>query len=318
MLAHTQPLRNLRNRVAPLSDLAHSVTVKLFTEIRPAHDALLASNLGKKTSTNLGAIHVTGFASRWTERTSSCIGGATQGEAPANLRHHSGLPYYLSLFVGGNCDERSAQKRKRALTYNTPQENFWAGEFGDTYVDRNDGGKLLASKISMFSKILARTHDVKSVRELGANIGLNMLAFKNLLPAATLQAIEINEIALARLSSIEGVDARLGSLLDDHQMAPVDMAFIAGVLIHINPDALETAYQRLWESSKRYIVMAEYYNPSPTSITYRGHEGRLFKRDFAGEMMDKYPSLKLVDYGFVYHRDPVFPGDDLTWFVMEK
>lgn len=204
------------------------------------------------------------------------------------------------------------------MTYTTPQENFWAGEFGDEYIRRNDGEKRVAAKLSMFSKILARTNSVNSVRELGANIGLNMLALKNLLPDAKLQAIEINEIAFARLSSIEGVDARLGSLLDDHQMAPVDMAFTAGVLIHINPDALATAYQRLWEASQRYIVIVEYYNPSPVAIPYRGHEGRLFKRDFAGEMMDMYPSLKLVDYGFVYHRDPNFPGDDLSWFVMEK
>jgi spore coat polysaccharide biosynthesis protein SpsF len=44
----------------------------------------------------------------------------------------------------------------------------------------------------------------------------------------------------------------------------------------------------------------------------------LFKRDFAGEMMDRYPDLKLLDYGFVYHRDPAFPDDDITWFLMEK
>lgn len=54
------------------------------------------------------------------------------------------------------------------------------------------------------------------------------------------------------------------------------------------------------------------------TIPYRGHEQRLFKRDFAGEMLDAYPDLRLVDYGFVYRRDPVFPADDLTWFLMEK
>ncbi|WP_210305397.1 hypothetical protein, partial [Rhizobium tropici] len=37
-------------------------TLKLFAEIRFAHDALLASKLGKKASTNLGAIHWTRVA----------------------------------------------------------------------------------------------------------------------------------------------------------------------------------------------------------------------------------------------------------------
>ena len=70
--------------------------------------------------------------------------------------------------------------------------------------------------------------------------------------------------------------------------------------------------------SKRYICIVEYYNPTPVSVSYRGHDDRLFKRDFAGEMMDKYNDLRLVNYGFVYHRDLNFPLDDLTWFLLEK
>ena len=41
-------------------------------------------------------------------------------------------------------------------------------------------------------------------------------------------------------------------------------------------------------------------------------------RDFAGEIMDRHPQLQLVDYGFAYRRDPNFPQDDITWFLMEK
>jgi spore coat polysaccharide biosynthesis protein SpsF len=65
-------------------------------------------------------------------------------------------------------------------------------------------------------------------------------------------------------------------------------------------------------------LVCEYYNPSPVSIPYRGHTNKLFKRDFAGELMDRYPDLQLIDYGFVYRRDPSFPQDDVTWFLMEK
>ena len=35
-------------------------------------------------------------------------------------------------------------------------------------------------------------------------------------------------------------------------------------------------------------------------------------------MLDRYSDLKLVDYGFVYRRDPNFRQDDATWFLMEK
>jgi pseudaminic acid biosynthesis-associated methylase len=91
-----------------------------------------------------------------------------------------------------------------------------------------------------------------------------------------------------------------------------------GVLIHINPDVLPKVYDKLVASSGRYLLVAEYYNPSPVAITYRGHFDRLFKRDFAGEILDSHPQMKLIDYGFAYHRDPSFPQDDLTWFLMEK
>ncbi|NDB35890.1 MAG: pseudaminic acid biosynthesis-associated methylase, partial [Flavobacteriia bacterium] len=42
------------------------------------------------------------------------------------------------------------------------------------------------------------------------------------------------------------------------------------------------------------------------------------KRDFAGELLDTFPDLRLVDYGFAYKRDTSFPQDDITWFLLEK
>ncbi len=77
-------------------------------------------------------------------------------------------------------------------------------------------------------------------------------------------------------------------------------------------------YPLLYDASSRYILLCEYYNPSPVEVSYRGHDWKLFKRDFAGEILDKYTDLVLREYGFVYHRDPRFPQDDLCWFLMER
>jgi len=96
------------------------------------------------------------------------------------------------------------------------------------------------------------------------------------------------------------------------------LSFVKGVLIHINPDELNVVYKKLVDSTNRYLLVAEYYNPSPISIPYRGHKDRLFKRDFAGEILDQFPAIKLIDYGFSYHRDIAFPQDDISWFLMEK
>jgi spore coat polysaccharide biosynthesis protein SpsF len=202
--------------------------------------------------------------------------------------------------------------------YKTAQEAFWAGEFGDAYADRNQGEHWIAANLAFFSKVLTRTSGIGSVIEFGANIGLNLMALKQLLPDAALSAIEINQKAINALNQLGFVQVYPQSILDYTPDQPRDLAFIKGVLIHINPDMLSQVYERLYQSSNRYICVAEYYNPSPVTIPYRGESDRLFKRDFAGEMLDRYSDLRLVDYGFSYHRDNHFPQDDLTWFLLEK
>lgn len=98
----------------------------------------------------------------------------------------------------------------------------------------------------------------------------------------------------------------------------VDLVFTKGVLIHLPPLVLPDVYDLMVEASNRYVMVAEYYNPSPIEVNYRGHGDRLWKRDFAGEIMERHPSLRLLDYGFCYRRDPNWPLDDITWFLMEK
>ena len=204
-------------------------------------------------------------------------------------------------------------------SFKTEQESFWAGEFGNEYIGRNAGSDLLASNLSFFSKALAKANGVDSCIEFGANIGMNLRALRMLFPGQDQYAIEINPTAAEELKKIlpkENVFHT--SILEFEPQRTWDVALIKGVLIHINPDFLPEVYDRLYRAAGRYLLVCEYYNPSPVAISYRGHSERLFKRDFCGEIMDRYPDLKLVDYGFAYQRDPNFPQDDITWFLMEK
>jgi spore coat polysaccharide biosynthesis protein SpsF len=200
----------------------------------------------------------------------------------------------------------------------TEQEAFWAGEFGDGYVERNKTNQLLTSNLAFFARILAHTDKIESVLELGANIGLNLRALKSLLPTAQFSAVEINEKAAAELRTLPGLTVHHQSLLEFQAPAPVDFVLIKGVLIHLQPEKLPDVYRLMHAASRRYICLAEYYNPTPVSIPYRGHSDRLFKRDFAGEMLKQFPDLKLRDYGFAYHGDQNFAQDDITWFLLEK
>jgi len=195
---------------------------------------------------------------------------------------------------------------------------FWRGDFGDSYSKRKVGDDLVADSIALFTRVFSRTKDIKSVMEFGANIGLNMVAIRALIPDAELSAVEINKNAVEELKKLGGIKTYSCSMLDFDLSYLYDLVFTRGVLIHINPLLLNDAYDVLYNSSKRYILIAEYYNPTPVSLEYRGFSDRLFKRDFAGEMLDRYPDMVLLDYGFVYHRDNMFPQDDITWFLFEK
>lgn len=201
----------------------------------------------------------------------------------------------------------------------TEQEVFWQGDFGNDYIDRNRSSHWITSNAAFFSKIIARTHGVQSVLELGSNIGLNLMALRQMLPKSKLSAVEINEKAASELKeNIPEIDLHITSILEFQPSKTWDLVFTKGVLIHINPDKLPIVYELMYQSSSRYVLVSEYYNPTPTEIVYRGQTGKLFKRDFAGEVLDKFPDLSLINYGFVYHRDPNFPQDDMNWFLMEK
>jgi pseudaminic acid biosynthesis-associated methylase len=205
------------------------------------------------------------------------------------------------------------------MSFKTEQEVFWAGTFGADYMGRNQGSALLASNLHFFSQALRGAGTVLSCIEFGANIGMNLRALKLLFPQMKQWGIEINVEAARILAEFVGESqVYCGSIFDYTAFEQADLALAKGVLIHIQPQMLPVTYQKLYDASHRWILVCEYYNPTPMTISYRGYSDRLFKRDFAGEMIDMFSDLKLVDYGFVYRRDPSFPQDDISWFLMEK
>lgn len=216
-------------------------------------------------------------------------------------------------------DDRAQTGSGPSTTYRTEQEAFWAGEFGTDYIARNESDALLAANLGFFAAALRQARAAASCIELGANVGMNLRALKLLFPAQDQFAVEINADAARRLREVIPPDhVAHQSILDYVPPREFDLVLVKGVLIHMDPEMLPGVYDTLFRAAARYLLVAEYYNPVPVAIAYRGHADRLFKRDFAGELMDRHPSLSLIDYGFAYRRDPTFPQDDITWFLMEK
>ena len=199
------------------------------------------------------------------------------------------------------------------------QEKFWASNFGDDYIERNKVEDLLPAKISLFSDIIKNTSSIKSFIEFGPNTGVNLIALKHLMPSANLNAVELNKNAIHVLKNLKICNnIWQDSILKFKRQHIADLSFTSGVLIHLSPEHLNYAYEALYKSSHKYILICEYYNPSPVELSYRGHKQKLFKRDFAGELLSKYSDLVLVNYGFRYYRDNNLPLDDITWFLMKK
>ena len=190
-------------------------------------------------------------------------------------------------------------------------EQFW--KENDAYHRRQGDIGSVKNNQKFFNKIFDKTGligKIISVLELGAGEGRNIAALHGIYGCnLEYNSAEINEEAA---SKIPYGDRFIGSIYDCPLKA--DLVLTKGLLIHIPPEDLPKAYDVIYKASNEYILICEYYNPTPVMVPYRGQNDKLWKRDFAGELMDKY-SLRLVDYGFAYNKDG---QDDLTWFLMEK
>lgn len=198
-------------------------------------------------------------------------------------------------------------------------EKYW--KENNTYHLRQSESEVgsVESNIRFFESILEKTLDlysVKSVLELGAGTGQNIVAWNELLPDANLVSVELNEQAA---DMIPVGTVLIGSIFncEEYLFEKSDLVLSKGVGIHVHPEKILEYYDILYRQSGKYILLCEYYNPVPLEVEYRGEAGKLWKRDFAGEMLDRFPGLELIDYGFQYHRDE-FPQDDVTYFLMRK
>jgi pseudaminic acid biosynthesis-associated methylase len=203
--------------------------------------------------------------------------------------------------------------------YKTPEEKFWAGKFGNKYLTRNYSSIYYKSNKRLFDIALKKSINIKSCIELGAGSGQNIKYLKKKYPKAHFQAVEINKSSTKQINKVlNKEDVFNESILKFNTKKKFDLVLTKGVLIHLNPNKLNKIYKLLFKLSKKYILISEYYNPTPVQVTYRGHKNRLYKRDFAGELLRKFKKIKLIDYGFIYKNDPKYPLDDASWFLLKK
>ncbi|WP_026089925.1 methyltransferase domain-containing protein [Candidatus Nitrosopumilus koreensis] len=73
-----------------------------------------------------------------------------------------------------------------------------------------------------------------------------------------------------------------------------DLVFTSGVLMHINPEAVEEIIKKMLKLSKKYIFGFESYSETLTSISYRGNNNKYWKQNFPKLFQKIEPKLNLL------------------------
>lgn len=199
---------------------------------------------------------------------------------------------------------------------------FWTGEFGDEYTERNATSEHRTKILNRFwGHILGQSPKFDSILEVGANVGDNLRAIQathanTRWVEPPLYAVEPNARARLKLQSvvgpeIYGFDAAHIDLPDN----AVDMVFTSGVLIHIHPDELLAACQEIYRVARRYIICIEYFAPELQEMEYRGNTGVLWKQDFGSFWLQNF-DLRPLAYEFFW--EPISGMNNVTFWLMEK
>lgn len=209
---------------------------------------------------------------------------------------------------------------ERRICMMNEQENFWKNVVATDYIADNSNYDFKKG-LDCWNKILEKlpANEVLSILELGCNVGRNLGSLRNLFPAVSLNAIEINSKALEIADQKYKLDFKFAGSIDEYETnEQFDLVFTSGVLIHIHPDNLMKSMKKMNNLSKRYVIMIEYFNRTPVAIDYRGEKNKLFKCNFGKIFIENFP-VKLIDVGFLWgHIYDEAGFDDVTFWVFEK
>ena len=204
----------------------------------------------------------------------------------------------------------------------TSQLAKWTSDFGDEYAERNAFEEWrMTPGVEAFRRMMSG-REIDSALEVGCNVGLNLIFINALFDGRVkLYGVEPNPKAYQTLLSQPQIQLAGAWNCDAFRLpmadASVNLAFTAGVLIHIAPADLDQATDEIVRVAKRYVLCAEYFSHTPVEAPYRNHMGLLFKRDFGAFYLDRYPQLRCINYGFLWQREYASWGN-VNWWLFEK
>lgn len=197
-------------------------------------------------------------------------------------------------------------------------DQFWERDFGDAYTARKLAvhGEEGGLRKDFWRKFVTLIPDAQSILEVGCNAGMNLEGLIEARPTIALHGLEPNKNAAIHATRIaqERYQIIHGNLFDHPMQQCYDLVFTCTVLIHIAPNDLHLAMQRIHALSQKYILAMEYYWPTLKEIEYRDHTEILWKRDFGSVWLEHF-DLETIETGYLDARDGF---DRVTWWLFRK
>jgi pseudaminic acid biosynthesis-associated methylase len=211
----------------------------------------------------------------------------------------------------------------------TEQMNFWQGQFGKEYTDRNI--LTVAGMEESFQKLFGLTRSAVNARfvgnlersarilEVGCNAGMQLQVLQSM-GFTNLTGVELQRYAVEQAKKLsEGIDVIQGSGFElPFRDGWFDVVCVNGVLVHIAPENHARIMQEVARCSKRFIWGCENYAEKLTEVNYRGHEGYLWKGDFAAFFQQHVPGLHLVKQEFYPYLVESEAGNVDAMYLLEK
>ncbi|MBI4559558.1 MAG: methyltransferase domain-containing protein [Candidatus Hydrogenedentes bacterium] len=183
--------------------------------------------------------------------------------------------------------------------------DYWRGEFGREYTDRNPQSVEAMDALYLNQFGLTRTDlnreflgdldPASRILELGANVGVQLQALRTM-GFGCVYGVELQDYAIRRaheqfgplaLAEATGLDLPFAD-------AVFDVVFTSGVLIHIHPDRIGEVLAEIHRTTRRYIWGWEYYADNYAPVSYRGRRDLLWKGNFTRMYLERFSDLELV------------------------
>lgn len=211
----------------------------------------------------------------------------------------------------------------------TKQTQFWQGNFGKSYTDRNTLGheswnqsyveKYGTTKLALNDKLIGDLPRDSKILEVGCNTGQQLEGFQRQ-GFTQLYGVELQWYAVEQAQSrLHHINVLQGSGFDlPFRDNYFDLVCTNGVLIHISPDDLPRIMKEMCRCTRRYIMGFEYYAEETQSINYRGNDGFMWKADYARLFCDYLSNLQTVKKEIVPYVSEAERGNEDCLYLLEK